>query len=128
MFIKTVEDIVRNGKLYCNKDTKQLLPRIESSLSLNNKVPTVIRFGQLTENEYSGGIGRKEAKRVFASHLGAVWKMTIQDATRYSGYSVTPSTSNEKKLFVWIFIPSDAVEVVPATWSEIIPQLNGWMK
>jgi len=105
-----------------------LLSKIEGKLDVSAKEPAVVRFQQLHAS--SGKVGRPNAVRVFFSHLGSVWKMKLQDAARFSGYSLDPN--EQKKFFIWVYLPRHPHEVVPATWKNIVAHLNDkdnpWIK
>jgi len=106
---------------YINENFKQ-------HLSLNDSVPIVIRFAQIPANRYSGCMGRPEARRVFASHLGELlgMDMTVEEAASFSGYLFTPGEA-EQTIFIWVFIPSTQSEVVPATWGAVMPRFRTWI-
>jgi hypothetical protein len=89
-------------------------------------LPPVVRFAQLTDREYSGCLGRTDRLRVFASQLEPVINMKLEDAARYSGYVVKPDNKNEKNLFVMVFVPVAAEDVVPGTWAVILSQTKNW--
>lgn len=99
-----------------------------NELRLDDSKPVVVRFAQMPDHAYSGCMGRQEARRVFASHLGEIlgMDMTVAEAVSYSGNLVEPARS-EQATFIWVFIPSAEAEVVPANWSSIIPSLKSWL-
>jgi hypothetical protein len=112
-----------------SKDKRdRLLSNIEQSLDLTAKEPVVVRFQQLACS--SGYVGREQAARVFFSHLGAIWKMKLEDAARLSGYTLDGSA--DKKFYIWVFLPRHVDEVVPATWKNIVKHVNDkrspWIK
>jgi hypothetical protein len=87
--------------------------------------PAVIRFAilDLSKYSYSHKLGRKEASRVFMSNLAEVWNSRVRDAANLSGHTFTKGDS----LYVWVFLPATADEVVPATWGELFKNLPAWL-
>ncbi len=118
-----------------DKDSKDKVDKLHLNiekmidLDLSSKKPAVVRFQQLLAS--SGKVGYKDRSRVFFSHLGAVWRMKLKDAATYSGYPLD-SAEGEKKIFIWVFLPTHETEVVPATWKNIITYIkdekNPWIK
>lgn len=106
---------------------ERYLPTIQSSRDLGSSLPAVVRFQQLVCS--SGTVGRSQATRVFFSHLGAVWNMKLRDAARFSGYTLDPAEN--KKFYIWVFLPTHSWDVVPATWHEILIHIkdgrNSWI-
>jgi len=95
----------------------------------NIKLPPVVRFAQLTREQYAGCLGLTERWRVFASHLEEVMNLSLEDAGNHSGYSLgTTPGAGEKKLYMMIFVPSHYDEVVAATWRQILTRLEGWSR
>jgi hypothetical protein len=96
---------------------------VKKNVALDDPTPAVVRFAELTNDEYSHCLGRKGRPSVFASHLGIAlgMGMTVRDAARYSGYILTPGAG--KSPYVFVFLPSSAEEVVPPTWGELLPKM-----
>jgi len=86
--------------------------------------PPVIRFAQFS-GEPSKQLGRTDAARVFASNLAEVWDMSVENALDLSGYNFTPASDD--KFYIWIFVPSDNRQVVPATWGRVLDDLPKWL-
>ena len=108
------------------RDFKSALKSIRDNLDLNDDTPAVVRFAQLSEKEYSDCMGRRGASRVFASHLGEAWRMnlTVKQAAAYSGYTFGPYTvDRQKRLFIWVFLPTHPEEAVSPTWTQMLPRM-----
>jgi hypothetical protein len=75
------------------------------------------------EKRYKGNLGRDDASRVFMIRLRDVWNMSIQDALIFSGHEVDESRSNET-LFVWLYVPAPGDPITPATWINIIDNID----
>jgi hypothetical protein len=90
-------------------------------LTLENPLPAVVRFALIPQYRYSGCMGRKESQYVFASHLGMLMdhKLTVEEAERLSGFSLQRSTADQD-LYVFVFIPPHADEIVQATWRNVV--------
>lgn len=98
-----------------------LQSRYKEQLTLNDPTPIVIRFGQFPEDNYHGYLGRPSRDFVFTSHLGEFLAnhFTLQQAGSEAGFKFGPS--KEKQLiFIWVFIPIKADEVVPASWHSVL--------
>ncbi len=52
--------------------------------------------------------------------------MSLLDAANVSGY--IPTAGEENTFFIWIFLPDDAGETVPATWGRVLSELPAWLK
>jgi hypothetical protein len=122
---------VANGET--SKSLKPILDHVSPNKRPEYKdVPAVIRFGQFPLKAYKGTLGRPEtpghprALRAFASNLAEVWDLPLQSAARLSGYLPTPGDDNT--FFIWIFVPSDEGQVVPATWGRVLKELPTWLK
>ena len=100
----------------------------KKNLLLNDSSPVVVRFAQMPASQYSDCMGRQNARRVFASHLGEIlgMDMTIGEAVSYSGHLVKQKQT-EQVTFIWVFIPSTPDEVVPANWSSLLPKVQTWV-
>jgi hypothetical protein len=83
----------------------------------------VIRFARLDAIHYSRKLGRRERYRVFASNISEVWNTRVKDAAHLSGYTFDKGDS----VYIWVFVPHDPVEVVPATWGEVLTHLPRWL-
>lgn len=128
---RTLEQVVKETPPSLNvDDLKKILPNLETRFDLNNKQPAVVRVNQFTADDYSHQLGRTAANRVFVIHMGMVWKMKVKEIARYSGRTLTLPSDNKKQqaFFIWIFLPDDPAEAVPATWGEILPRLSEWIK
>src|SRR5206468_9750375 len=100
-----------------------LLSRLKSRES-----PPVVRFGKFPPRRYSGKMGRDEAVRVFVSNLSEVWDLSVEEAARLSGYTVSGGEAGGDKLFIWVFLPTHPREVVPATWGRVFRGAPQWLK
>ena len=100
---------------------------IKKRFSLDDKKPAVVRISQFPLDLYSGKLGRKEVDRVFVTHLGSVWGMKIGEVAKYSGRTKA-TTDGKERLFLWVFLPTDEMEVVPGTWGEILSHVSDWIK
>jgi hypothetical protein len=111
------------GKEFCTNIKSQV--SISPELLQDDRLPPVVRFAQL--NESSGKLGRPDANRTFASQLRAVWDMPLEEAARNSGFTFDQSAPPKQYYYVWVFIPTDVEEVVPATWAEIFSHVCKWL-
>lgn len=102
------------------KPLEVLQTRYKDHLTLNDPTPIVIRFGQFPAEKYHGYLGRPNRDWVFTSHLGELLAnhFTLRQAASESGYKFDPSRENQI-IFVWVFIPANANEVVHATWHSV---------
>jgi hypothetical protein len=131
-----LRDLVIDNRHFCG-DPKQWPKNWEKAI-FDEELPALIRFQQLTENEYEANgalVGRKKAKRVFFSQLGTVWDSTLRKASINSGYDLTEVVQKEnvkprdtKQFYLWIYIPTHAKNAVPATWGNILANLDEWIK
>lgn len=85
--------------------------------------PVVIRFARLDAINYSHKLGKNDRQYVFASNLGEVWNTNVRQAAQQSGYTVDKGDS----VYIWVFRPNDSVEVVPATWDQVLRHLPQWL-
>ena len=127
---KTIEEIVdleiANTK---RSEIKDFKVRINKALADPNRPAPVIRIQQFPREFYKGYFGQKNAKRVFFLDLDAVWKMTLTDASNWSGFAINPKSENSADIiFVWVFLPSNPSEAIPATWSNILPNTKAWVE
>jgi hypothetical protein len=60
---------------------------------------------------------------VFASNLAEVWNTKVRDAAQLSGYTFDKGDS----VYIWVFRANDPIEVVPATWGEVLNHLPQWL-
>jgi hypothetical protein len=125
--IEGKEEIIQAQPTDSRSKRDRLLLSLRGRLDLTAEEPAVVRFQQLVCS--SGKVGHMEAVRVFFSHLGAVWKMKLRDAARFSGYTLDPN--EKKKFFIWVYLPRHQDEVVPATWKNIVEHFrdekNPWI-
>ena len=99
-------------------------------LQPNDQLPYLVRFTQLLPRKYRGCLGRSAASRVFMTHLGVALKLglTVEQAARYAGYKLSANSTGGEKMFIWVFEPASDSEAVPATWSNILANLETWLE
>jgi hypothetical protein len=106
---------------------RQLQEILNKRLSWNAKAPAVVRFALIPREKYSGCLGRIEAHEVFASHLGLIksYGLTVEEATRMSGYPLSMGANDE--LYVFVFVPTHDEELNVPTWTHMVSNLRGEM-
>lgn len=124
----TISDLVNKE---ANSDAKnmKLRERLVTLMKEKNWEPgqqPVIRFAIFDPERDSHRLGREEAYRVFASDLAEVWALKFRDAARRSGRQLK-SKGPHDMCYVWIFLPKDETDVVPATWTEVLNHLPDWL-
>lgn len=94
----------------------------EARVGISDPLSAVVRFAKVST--LSGCLGRKERKRVFASHLGVALaqNLTIADAAQLSGYQINPQQP-EQKFYLFVFVPSAPQEILVPTWRAIASQV-----
>jgi class 3 adenylate cyclase len=105
--------------------TGLVLPRIKARDPI---LPPVIRFAKFPATSYKHTVGRPDAVRVFASNLAEVWDLPLQEAARLSGYTLGATSPEGDTFFIWVFVPTQQSEVVPATWGRVLDNLPAWLK
>jgi hypothetical protein len=105
--------------------TGVILPHLKSRSAI---MPPVIRFAKFPASRYENTVGRPGARRVFASNLAEVWDLPLQEAARLSGYTFGTASPKGDTFFIWIFVPAQESEVVPATWGQVLDNLPAWLK
>jgi hypothetical protein len=105
--------------------TSLILPRIKAREA---NMPPVIRFAKFPAAGYKNTVGRPGAVRVFASNLAEVWDLPLQEAARLSGYTLGATSPEGDTFFIWVFVPTQQSEVVPATWGRVLDNLPAWLK
>jgi hypothetical protein len=122
---KPIKDLIEEDTE--QDDTKQELKRvIVSDAEARHTGRVVIRFALIdtSKNLYKGTLGHPDRERVFASDLSEVWNLKVKDAADLSGYR----SSGGNTLFIWIFVPPNGNEAVPATWGEVLDHLPDWLE
>lgn len=91
-----------------------------ANLALTSDAPVLIRFAQFP-GEYSGYVGPKDAKLVFASHYGEIQRLglTLSEAASFSGRSITHHSPHDK-VYIWVIFPTSNRDVIPATWHNLL--------
>jgi hypothetical protein len=105
--------------------TSVILPHLKSRSAI---MPPVIRFAKFPASRYENTVGRPGARRVFASNLAEVWDLPLQEAARLSGYTFGTASPKGDAFFIWVFVPAQESEVVPATWGQVLDNLAAWLK
>ncbi len=119
----TVQELFENDPMPDEKK-KQLVENIVQRVKDKDTAkPAVIRFARLNAVDYSRKLGRPERLRVFASNLAEVWTIKVPIAADLSGHTFTKGDT----VYVWVFLPHHAVEVVPATWGDVLIHLPEWL-
>lgn len=119
---QTVEELLGASK---NKTLKKSKCKNQDQVSqaikfLKDKErPTLFRCSKFPKEVYKHTVGRLEAKRVFFSPLDDVLNLPLSKACTKTGRDLS-GTASGQTLFIWIFIPDDPMEVVPATWERLI--------
>ena len=117
---KSVGDLIEEETH--ESETNQTLRKVIIS-RVRAKQRVAIRFAQIDIAHYQRTLGMVERVRVLATDLADVWNMEFENALRISGYKF----SGGDTVFVWIFVPKDPDEVVPATWDQIFRHYPMWM-
>lgn len=89
--------------------------------------PVLVRFTQLDPEKESGCLGRKEATRVFMSNLAEVEAMTLDEASRNSGYVIPAKEDYKSRLLVWVYAPEQETQAVRATWGNVLANFGAWV-
>ncbi len=102
------------------------IPTIISRMKNPSGIPPVIRFQKFPYSKYSNMVGRSDSKYVFFSNLHDVWDLTVEEAAESSGYRLSTQGSDTPgtKLFVWLYVPTHAHSVRPATWRSVLSLLT----
>jgi hypothetical protein len=114
-----VDDVRRPDR---DKDelVKEIVRRVKEK---DATTPPVIRFARFNAVEYSRRLGRPARRYVFASNLAEVWNMRVRDAADLSG----DISEKGDTMYLWVFVPNHASEVVPATWDQVLNHLPAWL-
>jgi hypothetical protein len=124
----TVEQVIEEeSESSGNRDMAELKKTIIELMktSDSHKAPRpVIRFARLDRKYYRNRLGKDERFRVFASNLSEVWKRKFTDAADLSGYNSKSGDS----FFIFIFLPANPDEAVPATWGEVLKHIPIWFQ
>jgi hypothetical protein len=95
-----------------------------ANLALNSDAPVLIRFAQFA-GDYSGYLGLKDAKLVFANNYGEIQKLglTLSEAASFSGRSIKHHSPHDK-VYVWVIFPTSNRDVIPATWHNLLSYIS----
>jgi hypothetical protein len=123
--LKTLPPI--NSAAADKEQLKEMRATLNQRLAWGSSNPAVVRFAQIPRGKYSGCLGRIEAHEVFANHLGLIKAsgLTVEEATRMSGFPFNPGANDE--LYVFIFIPYREDELNEATWSYLVKHVRSEM-
>ena len=125
---KTVKELVMEKSDSSENQDKQLVRKqvinqVET-IDSNNGLRPVIRFARLPIKKFKNRLGRDERYRVFASDLAEVWNRKLQDAANLSGYN----TNDGDEFFIFVYLPLNPDQAVPATWDEVLKHIPTWFK
>jgi hypothetical protein len=121
---RILDDVIRNQEPWKGGGTAHDLAALRQTmlgrLGLNEPLPAVVRFAQLSDSDYHGCLGLPERREVFASHLGFIanQKLNIREGSTLSGYSLKEDWG-DKKLYVFVFIPAHPKEINAPTWRYV---------
>jgi hypothetical protein len=109
---------------------------IEKGHLATDDAPALVRFAILDPTNLnhdskkqpppSGCLGKPDATRVFMNNLGFVKDETLGTATKDSGYTVRPDDPSAR-LYIWVYVPTQAGEVTRATWDNVLTNLTTWI-
>lgn len=105
------------GKESMSPTEKEIVQRV---MDKNTSVPVVIRFARFNSVDFSRQLGPKNRRYVFASNLAEVWSKSVTDAANLSGY-ISPKGDT---VYIWVYLPTHANDVVPATWDQVLKLLR----
>jgi hypothetical protein len=116
-----------NATGWSKQQLKDMRANLNKRLAWNATAPAVVRFALIPRGGYSGCLGRVEAHEVFASHFGLMKAnaVTVEDATRMSGYPLT--TEADEELYAFVFVPAHDDELKQPTWTHMAGNLRAEM-
>jgi hypothetical protein len=124
----TIEDLFKQSDPKADAKKKALVAAIVQRVKEKDiNTPAVIRFATLAPGEYTRKLGRRDAALVFASNLAEVWSLRVKDAARLSGHLPGNQIAAGRTVYIWVFLPDNAEEVVPATWGKVLDHLPEWL-
>jgi hypothetical protein len=100
---------------------------MQEHLRPDSQLPLLVRFAML-DTPSSGCIGRPDASRVFMSNFGELQGKTLASAALSTGYIKNVKAAEKGvKIHVWVYAPTEADEVSPATWGSALSNFDTWI-
>jgi serine/threonine protein kinase len=119
----TVADLIDDARRP-DHDKDELVKEIVRRVKENDfTTPPVIRFARFNGVDFGRRLGSRKRHYVFASSLADVWHLRVRDAANRSGYI----SEKGDTVYLWVFVPSHASEVIPATWDQVLNHLPSWL-
>jgi hypothetical protein len=102
----------------------------------SDDTPALVRFATLDPTNLnhdskkqpppSGCLGKSDATRVFMNKLVFVKDETLGTASKDSGFTVRRDDPTAR-LYVWVYVPTQAGEVTRATWDNVLANFTTWI-